>query len=128
MKINFKHPVTKKPSSVILPDIWLRSWYLSMNLQPADVPLLVFRLAREFYLDENKAQGSLGLIYSTFTQYCMAVISTAVYDSLLLSLDLSGILQSRLIATPGKGKAVSRSENKIRARPVYPEQSLGSDL
>jgi hypothetical protein len=114
MKINFSHPVTKKPSSVILPDIWLRSWYLSMNSQPADVPLLVSRLAREFYLDENKTHGSLGLIYSTFTQYCMAIISTAVYDSLLLSLDLSGVLQSRLIATPSNGKAFSGTESKIR--------------
>jgi hypothetical protein len=116
MKINFKHPGTQNSTSVVLPDIWLRSWYLANDSQPCDVPDFVYRLACEFHFDREDACDLVGFVPATFTQYCEAILSMSVYDSLLLSLDLSGVLQSRLIATPSNGKAFSGTESKIRGQ------------
>jgi hypothetical protein len=108
MKINFNHPVTKKPSSVILPDIWLRSWYLANDSQPSDVLVLVRCLAQDWFLRHSASCERVGFVPATFTQYCEATISNSVYDQLCLHTPIAFNRDSK------PGKAFSRSESKIR--------------
>jgi hypothetical protein len=109
MKINFQHPVTKKPSSVILPDIWLRPWFLATSSDPTDLPSFVVSCADDWYCAHAAVCDALGYVPATFTQYCESFLATDVYDILNASLIPSGVHQSRLIATPSRQKAFSRS-------------------
>jgi hypothetical protein len=128
MKINFSHPLTKKPSSVVFRDIWLKPWFRATSSGSSDLPAFVSLLAGDFYVDHADACKLVGFVPVTFTQYCEAVLAISVDHALNLALAAADSHQSGLIPTLSRQKAFSRSENKIRARPVCPEQSLGSDL
>jgi hypothetical protein len=112
MKINFQHPVTKKPSSVILPDIWLKSWFRATLAESSDLPSFVAASAEDWYCGHAAACDALGYFPATFTQYCESLLANDVYELLDVALMPSDIHQSRLIATPSNAKAVSRSEIK----------------
>jgi hypothetical protein len=82
MKINFKHPISKKPSSVILPDIWLKPWFLATHTVSSDVHQYVVRLSQDYYIDRCSACKLVGFVPTSFTQYCQAIMAMAVYDDL----------------------------------------------
>jgi hypothetical protein len=109
MKINFQHPVTKKPSSVILPDIWLKPWFRATLSESSDLPAFVSILAGDFYCAHSDACKLVGFVPSTFTQYCEAVLAISVDHALNLALVAADLHQSGLIPTLSRQKAFSRS-------------------
>jgi hypothetical protein len=109
MKINFSHPVTKNPSSVVLPDIWLKPWFRATLSESSDLPAFVSLLAGDFYCDHAAACKLVGFVPATFTQYCEAVLAISVDHALNLALDAADLHQSGLIPTLSRQKAFSRS-------------------
>jgi hypothetical protein len=85
MKINFQHPVTKKTSSVILPDVWLRPYFLAISFEPGSFDSfakLVASFADDYYLHFEIACRRVGFVPSMFTHYCEACLANAVTSRL----------------------------------------------
>jgi hypothetical protein len=123
MKINFQHPVTKKPSSVNLPDHWLSIYELFVSTEDFEPNIRTFVNDAAAYYYQHYETNPLTVRTKSFTHYCEKIIAYKINE--FISSNLPDLHQSRLIATPSNGKAVSRSEIKTRGKSlVRPKQSL----
>jgi hypothetical protein len=78
MKINFLHPVTKKPSSVIVSDTWVSVFSAAHCIAPGDVDLRrqVNSCANLYYAVPNGRMISPEA--KTFTQFVEARVALSV--------------------------------------------------
>ncbi len=79
MKINYKNPQTGKPSSVVIPDIWIVAYEMSQGSRTPghiDWPSII-RQNAELYFSDNPCNPP-GTCPTTFTQYCEAVMACSI--------------------------------------------------
>jgi hypothetical protein len=110
MKINFQHPVTKKPSSLMLPDHWLSIYEQFVSCEDFDSNIRSIVVTAADYYYQHYETNPLTVRTKSFTHYCEKIIAYKINE--FISSNLPDLHQSRLIATPSNGKAVSRSEIK----------------
>jgi hypothetical protein len=81
MKINFQHPVTKKPSSVVVSDSWVSVYAAAEGISPGDVDLQnkVNFDSKLYYLIPNGR--SIHPNAATFTQFVESSMALCVRAS-----------------------------------------------